>query len=111
MDFEEARIRLGLEPFDTFKPKNHDHIKYFTDPDPYRRTGRTTRMLLGGVVESQYRPVAFKGYSDHYTRTLRRQAQEMAYQLGLDPERIVTPNHKYTDQIYYDHYRGRDAYR
>jgi hypothetical protein len=75
LTFEEARERLGLLPFDQLQD-----------------VGRTTKILLEAVVQSQYSLVKISGYSLRYSEQLTVDAKTMAKKLGLNPDFILRPN-------------------
>jgi hypothetical protein len=102
LTFDEARERLGLLPFDEYAElqiqdvsnplKAAEKILYGDIRDLLRNTGRTTKMLLEAVVQSQYSHVKISGYSLSYSEQLTVDAKTMAKKLGLNPDFILRPN-------------------
>lgn len=121
LTFDDARRRLGLKDFDVFtaerRAQNVEYkdwmLKEYPKANPeeflVRGTGRTTKMLVKAVVESQFEYVMIIGHSWDYSISLGRQARQYAERLGLDPEKIVLlPSSPSGVCItnFYDHYTG-----
>lgn len=101
--FEEARIALGLQPFEGFYHPKAPVLEAHSSRE--RGTGRTTKMLVEAVVQSQTKKVAIVGWSISYSYDLTRQARNYACKLGLNPDQIVLPNDGWkAEQVFTDHY-------
>ena len=101
--FEEARKALELQPFEGFQhPAAAAALETYSSEK--RGTGRTTKMLVDAVVQSQSSKVAIVGWSLGYSHCLTQEARIYAQKLGLDPNQIVLPQDKAkAKQVFTDH--------
>jgi hypothetical protein len=89
-DPEEIRIALGLMPWDEFK--KYAQINTIS-ADKDRATGRTTKILIEAVFESQTEPIVeIVGWSNYYTNDLVVRTRDICIRLGLDPRKIQAGN-------------------
>ncbi len=128
MTEEEIRARLGLMPADEFRKmqiqenekliwervKGHsDHVAATIHIQmKYRRTGRTTNMLIKAVEAlSKGESVLVLGHTLWYSRQLYSDLREMCLRCGVDDSKVKFPTSQSENQVrgtnalvFHDHY-------
>ena len=116
MTVEEIYNGLGLDDPDVFIKKqralnyawwlDQEHKGGIPPDQQWRRTGRTTMMLvnaLSWLANNEGKTVAIKGHCPNYSTNLMFIARDYAERLGIDPMRIVGRTQR-PDRTFFDHY-------